>query len=72
VLLPVGGFFSDTGGNWVYVLEAGGKRAVKRNISLGRKNPNYYEVLDGLKSGDKVITSSYSHYGDKEVLAIGR
>lgn len=72
VLLPVGGFFSDTGGNWVYVLEADGKRAVKRNISLGRKNPNYYEVLDGLKPGDKVITSSYSHYGDKEVLAIGR
>jgi HlyD family secretion protein len=71
VLLPVGGFFSDTGGNWVYVLESDGKRAVKRNISLGRKNPNYYEVLDGLKQGDKVITSSYSNYGDKEVLAIG-
>lgn len=71
VLLPVGGFFSDTGGNWVYVLEADGKRAVKRNISLGRKNPNYYEVLDGLKPGDKVITSSYSNFGDKEVLAIG-
>lgn len=71
VLLPVGGFFSDTGGNWVYVLESDGKRAVKRNISLGRKNPNYYEVLDGLKQGDKVITSSYSNYGDKDVLAIG-
>ena len=71
VLLPVGGFFSDTGGNWVYVVESDGKRAVKRNISLGRKNPNYYEVIDGLKPGDKVITSSYSNYGDKEVLAIG-
>ncbi len=68
MLLPVGGFFSDTGGNWVYAVESDGKRAVKRNISLGRKNPNYYEVLDGLKPGDKVITSSYSNYGDKEVL----
>ena len=64
----MGGFFSDTGGNWVYAVESDGKRAVKRNISLGRKNPNYYEVLDGLKPGDKVITSSYSNYGDKEVL----
>ncbi len=68
VLLPVGGFFSDTGGNWVYVVE-GDKRAIKRSISLGRKNPNYYEVLDGLKPGEKVITSSYSNYGDKEVLS---
>ena len=71
ILLPVGGFFSDTGGNWVYVVESDGKRAVKRKISLGRKNPNYYEVLDGLKVGDKVITSSYGNYGDKEVLEIG-
>jgi HlyD family secretion protein len=69
ILLPVGGFFSDTGGNWVYVVEADGKRATKRSISLGRKNPNYYEVLDGLKPGDKVITSSYGNYGDKEVLS---
>ena len=70
ILLPVGGFFSDTGGNWVYVVENDSKRAVKRNISLGRKNPNYYEVLDGLNVGDKVITSSYSNYGDKEVLEL--
>jgi HlyD family secretion protein len=70
ILLPVGGFFSDTGGNWVYVVEGGSKRASKRKISLGRKNPNYYEVLDGLTVGDKVITSSYSNYGDKEVLEL--
>lgn len=69
-LLAVGGFFSDTGGNWVYVVEGGSKRASKRKISLGRKNPNYYEVLDGLTVGDKVITSSYSNYGDKEVLEL--
>lgn len=69
-LLAVGGFFSDTGGNWVYVVEGDSKRASKRKISLGRKNPNYYEVLDGLTVGDKVITSSYSNYGDKEVLEL--
>lgn len=67
-LLPTGGFFSDTGGNWVYVLEESGNRAVKRNISLGRKNPQFYEVLDGLKPGEKVITSSYENFGDKDVL----
>ena len=68
VLLPVGGFFSDTGGNWVYVLDKSGKRAVKRNISLGQKNPLYFEVLEGLQPGEQVITSSYENFGDKEVL----
>ncbi|MDB5239602.1 MAG: family efflux transporter subunit [Spirosoma sp.] len=68
-LLPVGGFFSDTGGNWVYVVDkSSGKRAVKRNITLGRKNPEYYEVLDGLQPGEQVITSSYENFGDNEVL----
>ncbi len=67
-LLPVGGFFSDTGGNWVYVVDASGNRATKRNITLGRKNPEYYEVLEGLKPGEKVITSSYENFGDNEVL----
>ncbi len=69
-LLPVGGFFSESGGNWVYAVEEGGKRAVKKAITLGRKNPQYYEVLDGLELGDKVITSSYGNYGDKEVLEL--
>ncbi|MFT7421647.1 MAG: HlyD family secretion protein [Arcticibacterium sp.] len=69
-LLPVGGFFSDTGGNWVYVVEEGSTRAVKRDITLGRKNPKHYEVLDGLNPGDKVITSSYGNFGDKEVLEL--
>lgn len=67
-LLPVGGFFSETGGNWVYVLNEDGKRAAKRSITLGRKNPEYFEVLDGLKPGEKVITSSYENFGDNEVL----
>ncbi|WP_080054703.1 efflux RND transporter periplasmic adaptor subunit [Spirosoma aerolatum] len=67
-LLPVGGFFSDTGGNWVYVVDKSGKRAVKRSITLGRKNPEYYEVLSGLEPGEQVITSSYENFGDNEVL----
>ena len=67
VLLPVGGFFKDTGGNWVYVLDGDG-RAVRRDISLGRKNPDYYEVLSGLEPGDQVIVSSYDLFGQNEVL----
>ena len=67
-LLPVGGFFSDTGGNWVYVVDKSGKRAVKRSITLGRKNPEFYEVLSGLEPGEQVITSSYENFGDNEVL----
>ncbi len=67
-LLPVGGFFSDTGGNWVYVLDNSGKRATKRTITLGRKNPEFYEVLEGLQPGEQVITSSYENFGDNEVL----
>lgn len=69
LLLPVGGFYKDTGGNWVYVLD-GDNRAVKRSIKLGRKNTENFEVLDGLQPGDKVITSSYENYGDIEVLLL--
>ena len=68
LLLPVGGFYKDTGGNWVYVFE--GDRAVKRDIKLGRKNTENFEVLEGLKPGDQVITSSYENFGDNEVLLL--
>jgi len=67
-LLATGGFFSDTGGNWVYVLNESGSAATKRNISLGRKNPQFFEVLSGLEAGEQVITSSYENFGDKDVL----
>lgn len=67
-LLPSGGFFSDTGGNWVYVVDGSGRRAVKRKITLGRKNPMFFEVVDGLRPGEQVITSSYETFGNKEVL----
>ncbi|MCB0523978.1 MAG: efflux RND transporter periplasmic adaptor subunit [Saprospiraceae bacterium] len=68
LLLQTGGFFSSTGGNWVYVLEPGGDKAVKRDISLGRKNPQFFEVLSGLEAGETVITSTYDNYGEKDVL----
>jgi HlyD family secretion protein len=70
LLLAVGGFYKDTGGNWVFVLEEGGNRAVKRNVKLGRKNTENFEVLEGLKPGDKVITSSYENFGNNEVLIL--
>lgn len=70
ILLPVGGFYKDTGGNWVFVVEADGKSAVKRDIKLGRKNPENFEVLEGLKPGDRVITSSYENFGNNEVLIL--
>jgi len=69
LLLPVGGFYKDTGGNWVFVLD-GDDRAVKRDIKLGRKNSENFEVLEGLKPGDRVITSSYENFGNNEVLIL--
>ncbi len=69
LLLPVGGFYKDTGGNWVYVLEDD-TRAVRRDIKLGRKNPENFEILEGLQPGDRVITSSYENFGDNEVLLL--
>jgi HlyD family secretion protein len=68
LLLPRGGFFQKTGGNWVFVLEADGKTAVKRDIRLGRQNPDVFEVLGGLRAGERVVTSSYDNFGDNERL----
>jgi len=69
LLLSMGGFYQDTGGNWVFVLQDNGK-AVRRDIRLGRKNNENFEVLEGLQPGEKVITSSYEHFGDNEVLLL--
>jgi HlyD family secretion protein len=69
LLLPVGGFYKDTGGNWVFVLDSDDK-AVRRNIKLGRKNTENFEVLEGLRPGDRVITSSYENFGNNEVLIL--
>ncbi|HPG39605.1 MAG TPA: HlyD family efflux transporter periplasmic adaptor subunit [bacterium] len=70
LLLATGGFFNSTGGQWVYVVDDNGKAAHKRNIRIGRQNTQNYEVLEGLKPGEKVITSSYDNYGDIEVLLL--
>lgn len=70
VLLNKGGFFQQTGGNWVYKLSADGSTAYKVDVQLGRQNPDYYEVLSGLQPGDKVVTSSYENYGNMQELVI--
>ena len=70
LLLPRGGFFQKTGGNWVFILEPDGKTAVKRDIRLGRQNPDVFEVLGGLAAGERVITSSYDNFGDNERLVL--
>ena len=68
ILIPRGSFYQNTGGKWVYVLNADGTKATKRSVRIGRQNPQYYEVLEGLAPGDKVIISSYDSFGDKDEL----
>jgi HlyD family secretion protein len=70
LLLSRGGFFTSSGGNWVYVLEQNGDSAVRRNIRLGKKNQDYFEVLDGLTAGEQVITSSYGNFDKAQQLHI--
>lgn len=70
ILIPRGSFYQNTGGKWVYVLNADGTKATKRSVRIGRQNPQYYEVLEGLAPGDKVIISSYDSFGDKDELII--
>jgi HlyD family secretion protein len=70
ILLTKGGFYQTTGGQWVFVLEPNGEFATKRDISIGRQNPRYYEVLDGLEPGEKVIVSSYQNYADHDKLIL--
>ncbi len=69
-ILKRGGFFQESGGNWVYLLDASGKTAVKHTIRIGRQNTDYYEVLEGLQPGDKVIVSSYDSFGNKDKLIL--
>jgi HlyD family secretion protein len=70
ILLPKGGFYQQTGGNWIFKLNENGTVAYKVDIQLGRQNPDYYEVLSGLKPGDKVVTSSYENYGNMQELIL--
>ena len=68
VIIPRGTFYQKTGGKWIYVVNKEGTKAVKREIRIGRQNPQYYEVLEGLGPGEQVITSGYETYGDSDVL----
>ena len=68
ILVPIGGFFQETGGQWIYVVDPSGSYATRRDISTGRKNPKYYEILEGLQPGEKVIISGYETFGSNEKL----
>ena len=72
VLVPRGSFYQATGGKWIYVLDATGEKAYRREIRIGRQNPQYYEVVEGLQPGEKVIVSSYDNFGDNEVLILNQ
>jgi HlyD family secretion protein len=70
VLVPIGGFFQETGGQWIFVLDPTESFATKRSITTGRKNPKYYEILEGLQPGEKVIVSGYETFGKNEKLIL--
>jgi len=70
LLIPRGGFYQSTGGQWVFVIEPSGDLAYRRKIRLGRQNPRYYEVLEGLSNGEKVIISDYENFGDADKLIL--
>jgi len=70
IMVARGTFFQSTGGQWIYVLDPSGSYATKRNIRIGRQNPQYYEVLEGLNPGEQVITSGYENFGDNDKLVI--
>ncbi|MDR0995817.1 MAG: efflux RND transporter periplasmic adaptor subunit [Tannerella sp.] len=70
IIIPKGSFFQSTGGNWIFVLSPDGKTAHRRPIRIGRQNPQYYEVLEGLKPGEKVIVSNYDAYKDNQILIL--
>lgn len=70
IIIQRGTFYQQTGGRWIYVLSEDGSKAVKREISIGRQNPQYYEVIDGLEAGEKVIVSGYDRLGENDVLIL--
>jgi HlyD family secretion protein len=70
MMVPRGGFFQSTGGQWIFVVNSAGTEAVKRQIKIGKQNPQYYEILEGLNRGEKVITSGYEMFGDNDKIAL--
>ena len=72
ILIPRGSFYQATGGKWIYVVDETGEKAYRREIRIGRQNPQYYEVVEGLNPGEKVIVSSYDNFGDNEILILNK
>ena len=70
MLIPRGAFYQSTGGRWIYVVSADGTTAHKRSIRIGKQNPQFYEVLEGLEAGERVIVSSYETFGNNERLIL--
>ncbi len=70
IIIPRGAFYQTTGGSWIFVVSPDGKKAFRRSVKIGRQNPQYYEVLEGLDDGEQVIVSSYETFGDNEVLIL--
>ncbi|MCW8926216.1 MAG: HlyD family efflux transporter periplasmic adaptor subunit, partial [Xanthomonadales bacterium] len=70
LLIPNGAFYQDTGGNWVFVVNVDGTRAIRRNVQMGRRNLRFIEILDGLEPGERVITSPYTNYLDMDRLEL--
>ena len=70
VLIPRGGFYQSTGGQWIFVVDPSGSFATKRNIRINRQNPRHYEVVEGLVPGEKVIVSSYDNFGNVDKLVL--
>lgn len=70
IIIPRGGFFQETGGNWIYLVDEQNQVANKKSIRIGRQNTMYYEVLDGLEPGQKVVVSSYTTFGNKDQLIL--
>ena len=70
IVIPKGGFFQATGGQWIFRLNEAGDRATRVNITIGRQNPQQYEILDGLRPGDRVIVSGYDNFGDAEEIVL--
>jgi HlyD family secretion protein len=70
IQIPQGGFYQTTGGQWIFVVDKSGQFAVKRNIKIGRKNPQYYEVIEGLMPGEQVIVSDYTIFGNNDKVEL--
>ena len=70
ILLPRGAFFTSTGGTWIFVVDPDGKNATRRPIRIGRQNPQYYEVIEGLQAGEKVVISGYEQFGNADKLIL--